>query len=211
MAAVLPVDNRTDDQKNLALMMSQTTLGGAIKLAKPAMDDTANEDSAGFAQLGIWGMKNMRWVQLEVPENETSVALVQKDPDEARGKRLCAPGTIVQIELQKTAMGKGFIGLFMTDGGNLLRFFVVGSTGTLVGQSHGRICGVVTGKYDYSNSAGGVGHAVAVVGMFDLPENRNGAPPAAKAAPPSSPAVVLHAGPARPHRTDTDPAETAQP
>lgn len=31
---------------------------------------------------------------------------------------------------------------------------------------------VVTGNYDYSNSAGGTGHAVDLVGMFDLPENK---------------------------------------
>jgi hypothetical protein len=31
---------------------------------------------------------------------------------------------------------------------------------------------VVAGKYDYVNSGGGTGHAVAAVGMFDLPDNR---------------------------------------
>jgi hypothetical protein len=30
----------------------------------------------------------------------------------------------------------------------------------------------VTGRYDYHDSGGGTGHAVQVVGMFDLPENR---------------------------------------
>lgn len=28
------------------------------------------------------------------------------------------------------------------------------------------------GKYHYPNSAGGVGHGIRLVGMFDLPENR---------------------------------------
>lgn len=35
-----------------------------------------------------------------------------------------------------------------------------------------RFCGVVTGLYDDSNSGVGVGHAVQMVGMFDLPENK---------------------------------------
>lgn len=47
-----------------------------------------------------------------------------------------------------------------------------GSTATLVQQSRARLCGVVIGTYDYSNSAGGKGHAVSLVGMFDLAENR---------------------------------------
>jgi hypothetical protein len=31
---------------------------------------------------------------------------------------------------------------------------------------------VVTGKYSYANSGGGTGHAVTLVGVFDLPENK---------------------------------------
>ncbi len=60
----------------------------------------------------------------------------------------------------------------MSNGGNIYRFLAAGSSGTLVPQSYGRFCGVVTGTYDYSNSGGGTGHAVEMVGMFDLPENK---------------------------------------
>jgi hypothetical protein len=55
---------------------------------------------------------------------------------------------------------------------NLYRFYAVGSTGSIVESSSARFCGVAIGKYDYTNSMGGAGHAVAAVGMFDLPENR---------------------------------------
>jgi len=69
-------------------------------------------------------------------------------------------------------VGKHFVGLVMSNAGNLFHFDAVGSTGTLVGTNYARICGVITGLYDYSNSAGGTGHAVQIVGMFDLPENK---------------------------------------
>lgn len=53
-----------------------------------------------------------------------------------------------------------------------MRFAAVASTGELVAQSSANFCGVTTGKYSYSNSGGGTTHAVFLVGMFDLPENK---------------------------------------
>ena len=35
-----------------------------------------------------------------------------------------------------------------------------------------RFCGIATGRDTYANTGGGTTHAVRVVGMFDLPENR---------------------------------------
>ncbi len=84
------------------------------------------------------------------------------------------PGKIIQIAVEKEDIGKFHVGLIISDAGNLYRFLGVRSSGTLVGDSRAKFCGVVTGKYDYSNSAGGTGHAVKLVGMFDLPENRTG-------------------------------------
>ncbi len=46
-------------------------------------------------------------------------------------------------------------------------------------RSQERFCGVVTGLFDYANSGGGTGHAVAIVGLFDIAENR----PAVAASP----------------------------
>ena len=59
-----------------------------------------------------------------------------------------------------------------TTAGNLIYFVNAGSSGELVQNSIARTCGVVTGRFDYSNSGGGVGHAISVVGLFDLPQNR---------------------------------------
>ena len=118
----------------------------------------------------------MRWVDVVVAPDETSFAKVQKDADDERGKRLCVGGSVIQIAVAKTSFGKFYEGLLMTPAQNIFRFTAVGSSGSLVERSAARVCGVVTGKYDYSNSGGGKGHAVNVVGMFDLPENRKATP-----------------------------------
>ena len=60
----------------------------------------------------------------------------------------------------------------MSDEGDIYKFMNVGTSGDLVANSQARMCGVVTGRYQYSNSAGGTGHALSIVGMFDLPQNR---------------------------------------
>lgn len=148
------------------------TLDAALELAKPHMDEVFGHDSPGALMLSVWAMGHVAWADVGVAKDETSFALVQKDPDEARGKRLCATGSIVQIQLAKTEYGKMYEGLLHTYGGNLVRFLAAGSSGELVESSEARMCGVVTGKYDYSNSGGGTGHAIEVVGMFDLPANR---------------------------------------
>ena len=57
--------------------------------------------------------------------------------------------------------------------GKKVSFFAVQSTGDLVEGSRARLCGVVTGRYSYSNTGNGTTHAVKVVGVFDLAENRS--------------------------------------
>ncbi len=144
----------------------------AIALCKSEMTDTVDESSKGQILLAIWAVQRMRWSDVNVARNETTFALAQKDSDEARGKRLCVSGMIVQISVEKTDFGKINSGLLLTNSGNIHSFMNVGSSGDLVQNSRTRMCGVVTGKYDYHNSAGGTGHALASVGMFDLPQNR---------------------------------------
>ncbi len=144
----------------------------AREFAKPFMTDVSNETSEGTRIFGAWALGHLKLSDVLVAKDETTFALVQKDPDEERGKRVCYGGTIVQIEVVKTPQGKGYEGILINQRRDLFRFLVAGSTGALVGQSWGRVCGIVIGKYEYSNSGGGTGHAIQVVGMFDLPENR---------------------------------------
>jgi hypothetical protein len=152
----------------------------AVAYAKSKMDDTTNKDSEGAVLFAFWASKHMMWTDVGVPKDETTFALIRKDSDEERAKRLCTRGRIIQIEVRKLdGGGKLAEGLMNSDSGNLYNFIGAGSSGQLVQHSYARFCGVATGKYDYSNSGGGTGHAVEIVGMFDLPENRPTKIPAA--------------------------------
>lgn len=146
------------------------TLREAIEFAKPLMTDEVSKPSVGAVAVAVWGVQHMKFADVSVATDETNYARILKDPDSERGKKLCITGKIVEIAVNKADFGKVFEGLLYN--GNLWRFMAVGSTGDLVELRPARFCGVTIGKYDYSNSAGGTGHAVAVVGMFDLPENK---------------------------------------
>lgn len=140
------------------------------------MSDVSNTTSEGAVVFAAWAFNHLKLSDVLVAKDETSFALVQKDPDEERGKRLCYGGRIVQITVVKTPFGKGYDGILANQRGELFKFLVAGRTGALVERSWARVCGIVIGKYDYSNSGGSTGHAIQVVGMFDLPENRSADP-----------------------------------
>jgi hypothetical protein len=135
------------------------------------MEDMSNDTSKGTVLLTMWAAKNLKWDDVAVKRNETSLALVKKDSEAARGKRMCVSGLIIQIQVEKLDTGKIAEGLLMTYDQSLIHFAAAGSSGDLVERSSTRLCGVVTGRYEYSNSGGGTGHAVQIVGMFDLSEN----------------------------------------
>jgi hypothetical protein len=141
-----------------------------IAMTVPLMTDTVDDLSTGAAMLAIWAAANMRWSDIAVPENETSIGLVKKDSSTTRGKRMCIWGTIIQIAKENDAP-KIFRGNLVTAGRDFVNFLAVGSTGELVERSSARICGVVTGAYAYANVAGGQTQSVQIVGMFELPEN----------------------------------------
>ena len=165
-----PVQPRPPDQ--ITEVMAKPTLGAAVAYARPYMTHAVNTSSPGTLLVTLWAIRMMVWKDVAVASDETTHAKIKKDADAEIGKRLCASGTIIEIAAVKDPHGPLYDGLLMTNAMNLFHFHAVGSTGDLVAQSPGRICGVVTGKFDYNNSAGGVGHAVDLVGMFDLPENR---------------------------------------
>ena len=64
-----------------------------------------------------------------------------------------------------------YCAIYMRGYSDIYRFLAVKSTGNITDESSAKFCGVVIGKMDYANSAGGVAHAIQLVGMFDLPEN----------------------------------------
>lgn len=163
------------DELNRPWAIEGKDFAGALAEALPGMEDVTESSSDGTLLFTVWAGKKMRWTDVAVAKNETSVAKVMKDSRAERGKRMCVKGSIIQIARD----GDLFVGLMGTGGyglGDVVHFFAAGSTGELVQRSRGRFCGVVTGRFTYSNAGGGTTHAVDAVGMFDLPENRGAAP-----------------------------------
>jgi hypothetical protein len=154
------------------VVMTKKTVAEALNVARPLMIEKAGDTSPGSFLLSLWALKNLQWPDVAVKSDETSFARTMKDSDAERCKRLCMSGAIVEIAAAKQPTGTLYVGLLYSPAGNLYHFAAVKSTGDLVAESPARFCGFVTGRYDYSNSAGGTGHAVDMVGMFDLPENR---------------------------------------
>lgn len=164
-----PADPYAWVQEAAAQLGEKGTLAEAIDFVRPFMSDEYNRTSVGADLLALWATGHMAWSDVAVKQNETSFALVQKDADAQRGKRLCVSGGMIQIGKVNE---EWFRGLLMTGASNLYNFLSVGDTGELVEGSRARFCGVVIGSYSYDNSGGGTGHAVQVVGLFDLPVNR---------------------------------------
>lgn len=148
------------------------TLDEAIEAIRPRMTDTMDSISPGTALLTMWSRDNMKWSEL-VKLPKTKRALVMKDSGEQRGKGMCVSGRIIEIQADDTASKKIFHGGLWGDEG-IYRFTAVGSTGNIVERSFARFCGVVIGRFDYSNSMNGVAHSIQLVGMFDLPANKKG-------------------------------------
>lgn len=159
------------EEPSIAEALAKMDYAEALATTRPLMDDTSNTHSDGTMLLAIWAAQAMVWTDVHVENDETSFGKVMKDPNAERGKRMCWSGRIIQITREQVDAGSVFSGLLLTRRRNIISFFAAGSTGDLVGGSRGRFCGVVTGKYSYSNSGGGTSHAIAMVGMFKLPEN----------------------------------------
>jgi hypothetical protein len=148
-------------------ILSANTFADAIALARPLMGEGQDEHSAGSLLMAVWAAERMKWSDVSVKKNETSVGQVMKDPEAEYGKRMCGQGRI--IEIRKMPDVDLFQGLLM--GGNVVHFFAAGSTGTLVAGKNANYCAVITGLFHYSNSGGGTTHAVDTVGMFDVKAN----------------------------------------
>lgn len=149
-----------------------TSLSEAIAATKPKMEDFNEvEVSLGAIYLALWSSTHLTWADLQTVE-QGKYGMVMKDSESQRGKRICIPGQIIEIELDKSTKEKIYAGGIFDDQMRIYRFIAVGSTGELMAGSNANFCGIITGKNNYSNSQGGVAHAVHLVGMFELPENK---------------------------------------
>jgi hypothetical protein len=151
-------------------LTSAQTIDDMFNICNPRMSDKGVNDpyNPGALCVALWGSFNLKWADVSVLKDETSPGLVMKNSTRERGKRLCASGSIIQIA-ETEGMSEG---LFMSNGGALYHYANVKSSGDLTEGHNARLCGYVVGTYDYHNSGGGVGHAVDVVGMWDLKENK---------------------------------------
>lgn len=166
-----PAQERPRDKLDKAVSLAE-----ALAIAKPMMvNSPLDEHNAGTQALSHWASTKLTWQDVGLSKNETSIRLVRKDLEEEAAKRMCVSGFLVQISKTTIDGHKFFRGLLSTWNGDLISFWAFGSTGQLVIHSNARFCGIVTGLYDYSNSGGGTSHAIELVGMFDLPKNRESA------------------------------------
>lgn len=163
------------------------TIGEAIDFARPMMGGNEDEVSKGTLLMEMWANGRMKWSDVALAQDETTIGEVKKDPDSAHGKRLCVTGVVHGIEVAKSWAGRPWLGM-MEANPVPVHFVAVGSSGKIVDGSQARVCGVVTGMVQVATL-----RAVQVVGLFDLPENRarfaapaTGAPAKLKAAPRSS-------------------------
>ena len=63
----------------------------------------------------MWAVDNLYILPLdELPSVRFKVAM--KDPEEARGKKMCVKGRILEIEAERTELGKIYNGLLTTRG-----------------------------------------------------------------------------------------------
>lgn len=127
---------------------------------------------------------------------KTTMGEAKKDPGAERGKVLSVTGRVIEIH----GNGGLFDGGLATDGGTIVHFETPLSTRGIVEGSYVTFRGVFVQEYAYKNVTNGQTRSVALVGAFDLPENRKGTlVPGAKYAstpPPSAPvpAAVVHPG-----------------
>jgi hypothetical protein len=155
--------------KPIDIVRSQGSAAEAYDYSKGFMAETFGKSSLGTLLFAAWAGQSMEWSDVDIKKDETSFGLAQKDIDTARGKRMCWNGNIIQISKIKEL--NVFSGLMMTSKRKLINYYAAKSTGELLANSRTRFCGYVTGLFDYSNSAGGTGHAIDMVGIFKLPEN----------------------------------------
>lgn len=149
-------------------LASAATLAEALALIQPRMGDSENELHPASVLLAVWAASHEEAFDYSELE-KTTWGRIMKDPDEERGRKYCTSGRVTEINADKSVGIKFYTGGLMTPGGNIVRFIAVGPTGDLVEGSSASLCGIVTGKYSYSNTGGGTTHSIMVVGDFYIP------------------------------------------
>ena len=166
---VVPAAVKEPERKSPAeVVVELKTLKEVIEYVKTFSHDTENETSVGAVLFTLWAKDHLNRKEFQtVPA--TTHALVLKDSDAERGKRLCSSGRVIQISKSNSEVwgsSKVWEGVFMMPSFKAVRYIAVGETGEIVEGTTATFCGLVIGKYSYSNAGGGTTHAVSAVGEF---------------------------------------------
>jgi hypothetical protein len=178
-----PVSPPTNDDDSIVA----TTLSRAVELTRPKMvDGPAATPSDGAKLFAAWAQQNLAWEDIDLKPPETTMSRADADPATERGKRLCEAGTITELKSTDIRGAKVAIGFLARKDNEVIQFIAVRGMGSLAEKTATRFCGVMSARVDRTLPTGGSGHALQVIGMFDLPENKK-PPPAAASAPRTGP------------------------
>jgi hypothetical protein len=161
--AEAPVDAGIDAGSAYAQIRRIPTMAEAIAFAVTQRGDADAGAHIG-ALFSLWASEKMRWVDVNVSQDETTAPLARKDPSAAIGKRVCPQIRIDRIRAVGVKSVDKMFAVVMHGMKDTFTGYAVRSTGALVDHDLARFCGVVTGVQDDG--------AIALVGMFDLPENK---------------------------------------
>lgn len=161
---------KTEQEILVDNVMSAKTIEESLKLTVPFMGGAKHDEfSEGHNLFVLWAeknysVKNLSEIEFQVSKNETSVGFIKKNPEKESGKKICVNGKIIQIKEMKN-LSKGLI---WEPRGGLYYFIGLNDSGDLTDKSSAKFCGYVTGTYDYKDSVGGTGHAISLVGMWQI-------------------------------------------
>lgn len=165
------------------LKLSSTTLADAVSIVREDVEQQGiGTHSLGSKRLAFWAAAGLKWDDVNVAKNETTLRLIIKDPEASAGKRLCVKGGIIEIHKRKIEDRQIFWGLLRTYNDEIVSFWAIGDTGELVQGRTARFCGVAAGKFLYESREKRENDAIEIVGLFDLAANKVSPPEVAATA-----------------------------
>lgn len=157
------------------LKQNAPTLDSAIAFYKSddsiTVDVNKDEHPQLLVNLVFWhGIIGMTWQGLNsIPE--TSYPLIKKDVIGEAGKRFCFLGYVREIQVDRSMKPAVTNALIYATSRGYVYVLAVGSSGNILPDSEVKFCGIVTGNKHYQTLAG-MDSAPYLIGMFDLPENK---------------------------------------
>ncbi len=155
------------------LKQEAPTLASAIALYnnEGAIDSNNDNPPELLKNLLLWeGIVGMTWEGLNsIPE--TNYDRIKKDVIAEAGKRFCFEGTVHEIQVDRSIKPPVTSALMYVPYRSYAYAIAVRSSGDILPNSVAKFCGIVVGNNNYETFAGR-DSAPYLIGMFDLPENK---------------------------------------